>query len=159
MLGVESGLVFALTATALLTSCSSSGEKLHLETQLESKIDSFHAEMNEGRFGDICAAADESLCGGEGREAFLRKLAEVRGKTGAFSGKASVVLDRGLRRKVRNAFFSSETITHEQRTECDAGRAVEMFRWSVHDGKAALAGYELKQILERGKNYVIRPGD
>ena len=149
--------IFVLTAAAIFSACSSYEEERQLETRIEASVEKFHAQLNEGRFSEIYSQADESLRGRESEEVFARRLAEVRGKTGALSGKAIVIIDKGFRRHIRNLFSRRETISHTERTACEAGHALERFDWMIEDGQVRLAGYELRQILERGKVYGIGP--
>lgn len=142
--------IFVLTATAVFTACSSYEEMRRLETRIEASVEKFHAQLNENRFGEIYAQADESLRGRESEESFTRRLAEVRGKTGAMSGKSIVIIQKGLGRDLRNLFSREETISHTEHTACDSGRAIERFEWKVRDGQVTLAGYELRQVFERG---------
>ena len=152
--------VSALTAMALFTACSTYEETRQLEARIEASVDKFHAQLNAGRFGEIYSQADESLRGSESEESFTMRLAEVRGKTGVLSGKSIVIIDKGLGRDVRNLFSRQETISHTEHTACDAGHALERFEWKVRDGQVRLAGYELRQIFERGTVTVfgIGPG-
>jgi hypothetical protein len=150
----------ALIAAALVAACSSFGGARQLETRIGAGVEKFHAQLNEGRFSEIYAQADEYLRRAESEEAFVRRLAGVRGRTGTMTGKALVVIPRDFKSDVRQFFSRGEMITHRQTTGCDAGHAVELFQWTVRGGQVRLANYELERILERGKNHIygIGPG-
>jgi len=125
------------------------------ETAIEKSMDKFHEQLNEEQYQAIYAAADPELRNRISEQDFAKQLAEARTRAGRIEGKASVVLKSNVGRYIHRLFSDREIVSHFGMTKCEVGSVQERFQWAVVDGTARLHDYEFRQILERGKIYVI----
>jgi hypothetical protein len=121
-----------IIGTLALTGCNPAADT----KAADAGVVAFHQAMDAGRYGDIYDRASPEMKTSMSREEFIKFLAGLHGKLGAFQSGATTNWND-------NSTTSGHYLSLERSAKFERGPATEDFVFRIDGAQARLAGYHI----------------